>query len=350
MTSPLTRFSIPLLAVAMFAGCSHDGGTSAAAKPSAAITTVKPVQRRFHDDVEAFGTAVGNPRHARSLSLAHGGEVTAVLATAGEVVHAGTPLLRIAPDPATRQAWMQARNALSLAQTDLTRTKALARQHLATQAQLATARKAVADAQATLQAQRALGAGQATDVLKAPADGVVTRVQVAMGERFGANAPLLDFVPAGGLIAQLGVPASQATRIAAGMSATLRDVYGDTRGTARVSMAGDAIDPQTHLVPVQATIPAAMAAKIVAGAALDAHIDTTAYTAWAVPRGAVLHDDKGDYLFQVDHGKARRVDVRLRHPAGATVGVLGPIDPSLPVIVQGAYELKNGMPVRESAQ
>ncbi|MDO1528789.1 efflux RND transporter periplasmic adaptor subunit [Fulvimonas sp. R45] len=352
MTTSPFRFAAPLLALVLLAGCAHggsddeDSGTTTPAS-SVAVTTAMPVRRGFHDSVEAFGEATGDPRHARSLSLAHGGQVVAVLASAGQAVHAGTPLLRIAPDPATRQAWTQARSALALAQDELQRTGALAARHLATQSQLAAARKAVSDAQAALAAQRALGGAQATDVLAAPSDGVVTQVQVALGERFAANAPLLAFVPAGGLLAQLGVPADQASGVVAGMPVAVRAVYGDARGEGRVLVAGAAVDPQTHLVPVQVALPAALAARLTPGAALEAQIETASYTAWAVPRRAVLHDDKGGYLFQLDHGKARRVDVRLRHPGGDSVGVLGKLDAALPVIVQGAYELDDGMAVRE---
>ena len=64
-------------------------------------------------------------------------------------------------------------------------------------------------------------------------------------------------------------------------------------------MIGQAIDPQTHLLPAQVELRAEAGATLVAGAALDAQIRTADFTAWAVPRAAVLHDEKGDYLFQI---------------------------------------------------
>ena len=79
---------------------------------------------------------------------------------------------------------------------------------------------------------------------------------------------------------------------------------------------------------------------------LVATIQSDDYTAWAVPRAAVLNDEQGDHLFQLDHGKAHRVDVQLRQPEGDTVGVLGKLDAKLPVIVQGAYEVDDGSAVR----
>ena len=143
----------------------------------------------------------------------------------------------------------------------------------------------------------------------------------------------------------------QAAQLKPGMPVTLRAVYGKLESAdGRVSMLGRAVDPQSHLVPVQVSMPAAMAAQMVAGAALDAQIHTVSYSAWAVPRASVLSDEQGHYLFQLDHGKAHRVDVKVRSPVGDTLGVDGPINASLPVIVMGAYELSDGMPVREQAQ
>ncbi|MFI4969347.1 MAG: efflux transporter periplasmic adaptor subunit, partial [Lysobacterales bacterium] len=71
---------------------------------------------------------------------------------------------------------------------------------------------------------------------------------------------------------------------------------------------------------------------------------------WAVPRAAVLHDEKGEYLFQIDNGHAKRVAVTVRNPDGDTVGVQGPLDAQAKVIVLGAYELNDGDAVQEQAR
>ncbi|MEO6799081.1 MAG: hypothetical protein ABI178_04015 [Rhodanobacter sp.] len=69
-----------------------------------------------------------------------------------------------------------------------------------------------------------------------------------------------------------------------------------------------------------------------------------------MPRAAVLHDDHGDYLFQVEHGHAKRVDVQLRSAQGDPVGVEGSLDAQARVIVLGVYELNDGDAVQESAR
>lgn len=350
MNVQLTRIAAALLALGLLVACSKQ----AAAPPppsSVAVTTAKPLQRSFSDSIEAYGVAQGDPRHARSISLAQGGQITAISVVAGQSVHTGAPLLTLTTDPLARTAFLQAQNALKLARSELDRVTRLAAQHLATQSQLATARKALADAETALAAQRQLGGAEAVQSVTAPADGVITAVPVALGDRVPANAPLLTFAPTSALIAQLGVQPGQAAQLRPGMPVTLRPVYG-TRESAqgRLTMLGRALDPQSHLLPVQVSVPATLAAQLVAGAALDAEIHTVSYTAWAVPRAAVLRDAQGHYLFQLDQGKAHRVDVQVRSPAGDTLGVDGPINANLPVIVMGAYELSDGMAVREQAR
>ena len=269
--------------------------------------------------------------------------------TTGTVGGHHTLVQSVAPDPAARSAYRQAQTTLTLASGELRRTEQMAAQHLATQSQVAAARKALADARSAVEAQQALGGGTSRETVAAPDDGVVTTLSVALGERFVANAPLLGFMPAHALIAELGVQPDAGARLRAGMSVSMRGVYGDGKAFGgKLVMVGRAIDPQTHLLPVQAEIPAAADAALVAGSALEATIQSDDYTAWAVPRAAVLHDGQGDYLYQLGQGKAHRVDVQLRQPAGDTVGVLGKLDAKLPVIVQGAYEVGDGDAVRTS--
>ena len=315
------------------------------------VTTMTPRQQLFHDTIEAIGTVVGDPNRARTLSLAHGGQAVRVVASAGQRVQRGETLLTISPDPTARQAFQQAQAALSLARGDLQRTEKLAAQRLATQSQLAAARKSLADAQAALEAQQAIGGGSASEAVTAPSDGVVTALRVRLAERVAANAPLLDFTPAHALVAQLGVQPPSGGKLKAGMPVQLKSVYAPAEtiiGTLR--MVGQSIDPQSHMLPAQVELPASAGARLLAGTAVTAQIDAGDFRAWAVPRNAVLHDDQGDYLFQVHDGHARRIDVTVRSPDGDTVGVQGSIDPQAPIVVLGVYELGDGDAITVDAQ
>jgi RND family efflux transporter MFP subunit len=353
----MNRFlTLPALGAFLLAGMLSACGKAApdeAAAPAGvvAVTTATPAQAAFHDTIEAWGSAAADPQRVRAISLAHGGQVVALQVAAGQAVKRGDPLLTITPDPAARSAYQQAQSALTLATGELERTEQLATQRLATQSQVAAARKSLADARSAFDAQRALGAGDAREVVGAPADGVVSALSVGLGDRFAANAPLLDFMPAHALVAQLGVQPENAAALQAGMTVQLHSVYGDTASfTGTLRMIGQSIDPQSHLLEARVELPAEASARLVAGAPLDARIRVADFTAWSVPRAAVLHDEHGDYLFQIENGHAKRVDVKLRSAQGDPVGVDGPLDAKAKVIVLGVYELDDGDAVRESAR
>ncbi|MEO8777441.1 MAG: efflux RND transporter periplasmic adaptor subunit [Rhodanobacter sp.] len=343
-----------LLLCGLLAACSHatpDEDEAAVPAGQVAVTTVVAVQQTFHHTVEAWGSATGDPQHARSISLAHGGQVTALQVAAGQTVTRGQPLLTITPDPAARAAFQQAQTALTASRGELTRTEQLAAQRLATQSQLAAAHKALADAQSALDAQRAMGGGGVTETVSAPAAGVITLLQVGLGERVAANAPLLAFTPAHALLGLFGVQPEDGAQLRPGMAVQVRPVYGSNAAfVGKLRMVAQSIDAQTHLLTAQVELPAAASDSLIAGAPLDAQIRTEDFTAWAVPRNAVLHDEQGDYLFQVENGHAKRIHVKLRSPDGKTVGVEGPLDPQATVIVLGIYELNDGDAVRETAK
>lgn len=306
-----------------------------------------PVRQTFHAEVAAFGQLAADSRNALSLSLPQAGEITATEAIAGQRVKRGDALLKLATDPATRSAYLQAQSAVTVARDDLARTTRLQAEKLATNAQLDAARKAWSDAQAALDAQAQLGGAQPAVMLRAPADGVVTALEVQRGQRVAAGAALLQFTPNAALAAQLGIDPGAAAAVRAGMPVTLKPVYA-ARGVAplhaTVAMIGDAVDPQTHLIDVVATLDAPT--PMPAGTALSASIATTPITAWAVPRDALQSDEQGDFVLQIEQGKARRVDVKVRAPDGSPVGVAGALDAQAPVITLGSYEVSDGDPVK----
>ena len=341
------KFGIAMLGIfasVALAACSGGNSSDTEAQAPVAVQTAMPVRQTFNAYVEAYGTLSGDTRRAQALSLPQAGQIVAAEVTPGRRVHKGQPLLRIATDPNTVSAYQQAVNTVNQARAELTRTQRLHDEKLATNSQLDAARKALADAQSALAAQARLGGAQAATTLEAPADGVVTALDVQLGERVAAGAKLVEFTPKGGLAGLLGVEPEQAARIQPGAVVLLHAVYGDAALHGTVVSVADAVDPQSHLVEVLATVrdPAALAA----GTALSGKIAVAQIQAWAVPRDALLNDDKGDYLFQIEHGKARRVEVKVVSPDGDPVGVDGKLDPRAPVATLGAYELSDGDAVK----
>lgn len=348
MTLTVLRTALlPLTCAIFLCACSSPSNNAATGK-SVAVTTVMPVRKVFYDHVDAWGHVTADAHDMRTLSLPYAVHVAAVDVASGQAVGRGEPLLTVASDPTARRAWTQAHDALTLARQNLDHTLRLFKQHLTTQAQVDAAGKALKDAQAGVQSARALGGSKAGTTLKAPVDGVVTTLKVGRGDQVPAGSPLLVFMPSHAMIVRVGVPLQETATLHKGQSVRLMPVYGTHAAWAgTLTMIGQAVDATTHLVPAQIAVASSSVHPTV-GMLLHTRIVTNGSPAWAVPRAAVQEDAKGHYLFQLDQGHARRVAVRLRFPAGKVVGVSGAIGARLPVIVQGAYELEDGMLVRKA--
>jgi hypothetical protein len=64
---------------------------------------------------------------------------------------------------------------------------------------------------------------------------------------------------------------------------------------------------------------------------------------WVAPGNAVPHDEQGSYLFQVENGRTKRIDVMTGIETDQLTEVSGPFDPSLKVVALGNYEVRGGM-------
>ena len=102
------------------------------------------------------------------------------------------------------------------------------------------------------------------------------------------------------------------------------------------------LNPKTHLIDADV----ATSARLLPGAAFMAQITVGQFDGFIVPRDVVLSDAEGVYLFQTASGKARRVAVTIVGSAGDQSAVTGAIDPAKPIVLQGNYQLEDGMEVR----
>lgn len=344
----VTAFSLAALAVLSLAGCSSQSdNASSQASAATSVHVAMPFKRTFHTKVMAFGQLIADTRHALSLSLPQAGKVVATEVIPGQSVTRGQPLLKLETSPADRSAYLQAQNAVKIARQNLSHIQNLHAGRLATNAQVDSALQSLADAQAAFAAQTALGGATPTATLKAPANGIVTAVDVQLGQRLSAGTPLIGFSPHDALAASLGVPPDAAAGIEPGMPVTVKPVFGPAGASTlvgTVAMVADAVNPTTNLVDVVTAV--SDPPKLASGTELSAIITTGKFQAWAVPRGALERDAQGSYVFQIEHGKAKRVNVKVLEPAGNPVAVSGAINPHLPVITLGSYEISDGDPVQ----
>jgi RND family efflux transporter MFP subunit len=337
----------------------QSNASSIAAKPAEARSDADEVSAQIQTEVlkkqallstlTVFGEV--QPGRLIGISFARPGQIARVNVLPGQKVRQGMELATLASDPATELNYAQANNALGFAQRELERVQGLLSLQLATKSQVDSARKAVQDAQASLAAQKKLGAGTGTASVTAPFDGVVIAVSVAQGDRIQPGAAILQLGVTDSLRVQLGVEPEKSRLIHAGMPVRLAAVQNpEQKVRAVVADIQDVVDPTSQLVNVVAMLSANLAKELVPGMRIQGTIELGQQEMWVVPRSAVLTDEKGAYLFQVEHRKARRVTVSKAIESGNVIGVDGKLDPALPVVVVGNYELQDGMAVRRAAQ
>ena len=285
---------------------------------------------------------------SETLSVLRAGRVNQVEIRQGEAVRSGQALLSISADPAALAGYKQAATALTLARSQRQNAAQMLAQHLATRDQLATADKAVADAQSTLDALDRGGGGAARQTLTAPFDGIVSALLTAPGARVAAQTPLLTIARASKLVAIVGIEPGLREQVATGQPARVEPLYAGAAAQGRVLSVSAMLDPTTRLVPVLIDPapdgPAEMG--LLPGSPVRATVTVGMMTGWLAPRDAVLTDAKGPYVFQVDAGKAVRVDVHVTGMAGGTTVMTGPLDAARPLVTVGNYQLQDGGAVR----
>jgi membrane fusion protein (multidrug efflux system) len=330
-------------------GCHGAPSVPAAPAPGAASALVKtePLQQRsLTDSLTAFGEVTTG--QVVAISFPRAGQVSRLLAVPGQRVKPGTPLATLASDPNAKLAYTQAVTAVDFARGELRRNEELFALQLATQSQVDGSRKALQDAEANLAAQRQLGGDVGLATVAAPFDGVVTAVAVAQGDRIQPGAAILQLGHTDVLRVRLGIEPADFRLVRVGMPVTFSPVDDRTKSvSAAIAENQGLVDPKTQLVDALAEVPAAGASFLVPGMHVRAVIKVGQHLSWAVPRAAVLTDANGAYVFQVAGGKAHRVNVTAGDESQGLVAISGGIDPHLPVVVLGNYELQEGMQVRQ---
>ncbi|MDE1900588.1 MAG: efflux RND transporter periplasmic adaptor subunit [Alphaproteobacteria bacterium] len=338
-----------LLVIPAFAHADDDTSPDSQTPPSYLVTASPVHKGDLPDQVTAYGTVMPMPDGATTLSLLRAGQVEKLSVSPGQAVKQGDALLDFASDPSVLASYDQAVSALTAAQKEQTRIQQLVAQHLATDAQLAQANKAVSDAQATLDSEKAQGNDKKEETLVAPFDGVVTSLNVTSGEHVQANAPLLQLAHRGGLDVTLGLPLDQSSGVHVGDAVHLTSLdMAKTTFDGRVATVSRMLDPQTRLVKVIVALPTDKLPDIVQGEQFRAVVERGVFSGIIVPRNAVLSDDKGAYIFQIANGKAVRVDVHIVGETGDEYALDGPIDSPKEIVTMGNYELKDGVAVRTS--
>jgi RND family efflux transporter MFP subunit len=322
---------------------------SLAADPaSVLVRTARVTAAEIADELTAYGVLDPDPDQVLSLSLPHAGLINRIWVRLGQRVKRGDRLLEVITAPDARMQYLQAESAVDFASQELQRQQRLLDERLATRAQVDAAERDLRDAQAMLEASRQRGQDSASQVLAAPMDGVVTRLDVSQGQRVQADSTALLIAAEDSLIGRLGVEPEDLPAVQPGSIVIIRSVFEpDVRIETRIRELHAMIDPATNLVEVLAPIPAAQAGSLVLGSPIRGEIRGATRPALLVPRRALLNEAGADYLFLVDGGVARRVEVQAGAEWADGVEVVGDLQAGDVVVVSGNSQLRDGMAIRE---
>jgi len=322
---------------------------AAAEGPSVQVQVAKAELRVLHQTITAFGRVQPDPDQVASIALPRAGLVGHLWVRLGQLVTADQKLLELDTAPAARVEYQQAKAAADYAGSDLRRLQELLTKQLATRDQVANAQKALADAEARLQAQSKLGTQLKEEVIRAPFAGIVTKLSVAQGQRVQADTTALLLARRDALVVLLGVEQEDAARMQPGLPVRLSSVFrSDVQVATRLADVHAMVNPKTRLVDALVPIPKASTGNLVIDETMQGVITLHKERVLAVPRSAVLRDSSGDYLFVVRAGQAHRVAVSTGLEDDGIVAIQGAVAPGDAVVTVGNYELGDGMAVREA--
>jgi len=343
------------------------GRSTQATKPVDAaaiqVKTARATIQRLAETLTAYGEVQPDPASLIAINTGYAGQVRQLPVSLGQRVAAGDMLLELDTDPAARMAYLQAVAAVEYARNELNRKHRLFSEQLATRSEVAAAEKALQDARTTLATQKSLGTDQARRVIRASFSGIVSGLNVALGDRVQAGATLLSLGRRGNLLIALGVEPEDIERVTAGTPVNLAPVF-DTARTieTKVAEVHGMVNPATRLIDVAVRLDEAEAAFLVPGMRMRGTLTTANVQALAVPRAAILtekaagqkgraigHASHGSqsYLFRVVDGRAQRVNVKIGISDAGLVAVEDGIQPGDRIVILGNYELTDGALVAE---
>jgi RND family efflux transporter MFP subunit len=311
--------------------------------PSVAVQTEKPRAGVVPELLVAYGSAAPSLDGGMTLSFQQDGRVLAIHVTPGETVRNGDRLLEFGASAAAVSAYQQAVSGLTAARQQRSHAAQLLGQQLATRDQLAQADKAVADAQATLDALQREGSDRPLQTLTAPFDGIIATIPVAQGDRVQPGTTVMTITRLDGLVVTVGIEPGARARVRPGEAVHLTPLSEGPPLEGHIVRVDGALNPKTRLLDADVSVPPG---SVMSGTAYQADITVGEIKGWIVPHDAVLIDAKGAYLFQVAGSTATRVDVKVAGTAGADDVVQGALDSQRPIVVQGDYQLSDNAAVR----
>ncbi|WP_345792354.1 efflux RND transporter periplasmic adaptor subunit [Thauera sp. JM12B12] len=297
--------------------------------------------RTLADDVSAVGTLVSNESVVLRPEVS--GRIEAIRFRDGEAVRRGAILVEL--DAAVQRAELQqARANLTLAESNFRRTQDLFGRKFVSQSSLDDARAKLEVARASLAlAQAHLARMQ----IRAPFDGVVGIRSVSPGDFVKDGDALINLEDIATLKVDFRLPELYLDRVRAGQALELSsDVLPGARVAATVEAIDPLVDAQGRAVRLRASL-ANPALRLRPGVFVRVRLILGERAAVPVVPEAALVPAPGNtqFVYRVDDGKVKRVEVRTGQRRQAVVEVVEGLEAGAVVVTAGQLKLRDGAAV-----
>ena len=286
-----------------------DPAFAAAAKKPLLITTVAATKGEFTHFVEVTGSVLSKKNV--NISSETGGRILDIPAIEGMRMSKGQVLAKIDSESIQRSI-EELENNLSLARTVFEKQERLWNQKIGTEIQYLEAKSRKEGLEKSLASLRTQSAKAA---VRAPFNGTVETVRVRVGELVQPGSQMFQFVGESDLFIEADISESYIGVLAKGDSVEITFPSIKKTITTKVSATGSIINPNNRTFKVEVFLPSLPEVKPNMISVLKIQ-DYKNKESVIVPSHLIMADIKGDYLFAVENGVAKKKYVTRGYTSG----------------------------------
>jgi membrane fusion protein (multidrug efflux system) len=333
-----------LTLAALLEGCGGQANGNAAKREPPMVRAVAVQSARFVEKIEAVGTARANEQVTLSAPVTE--RIQKLNFDDGEFITKGQVVAVLAAgqeDAQLAEAGAREREA----KQQLARLNQLKARGFATNSAVDTqvALAAQANAQAA-EARASIG----DRVIRAPFSGWVSLRNISSGAVVTAGTEIAQISDVSRIKLDFAVPETMLSQVAVGQVIEARAAaWPDTPFHGTIATVDPVLNPQTRAATVRAILPN-MDRRLKPGMLLTVTIEARARTSPAVPELAIVGEGDQTYVFVVDNGAAKRVNVRTGLHQNGMVEIVGGLSPGQRIVTEGTVKISDGQKVRLAGQ
>lgn len=265
------------------------------------------------------------------------GVITNVYVSIGQNVSKGQVLAQI-DDAVLRQNLAQVQNSLDLATTLFNRQKNLWDQKIGTEVQYLSAKSQ----KESLEKQIAIVKQQASMYkIKSPISGTIDEMDYKVGQAIQPGIPGIRVVNASNLKAKALVSEAYAGRIDKGDEVKVYFPNINDSLSTKLSFASKTIDPASRSYNIEVNLPSRKTFQPNMLAILKI-VDYKKENALTVPIKAIQKSEKGDYVYLLEGGKAKRAVITVGNTYNGNAEILSGLKAGDQVVTMGFNGLNEG--------